>query len=96
MTTHKKLTQLYTRNDQKIRLKEFVSENFEGRTKSVSWLAWQLFETMISLEHSVNFEAIKDETSFKREIMKTIRGLDTDQLEEAIEFEVKNKKEGVA
>ena len=90
MSTSKKLTQLYTTEQQKMRLKEFILDkgHFQGHLKSMSKIVWLMMEVAMSLEEHTDFDKIHDDSTFKRELLRAIEQCSPEELNEIINFNV--------
>lgn len=90
MSTSKKLTQIYTTEKQKVRLKNFIleSDHFEGHMNSMSKITWLMMEFLMSLESKIDFSRIHDDSTFKKQVLAALEKCDDDEKQKIVDFNV--------
>lgn len=79
---YQKLIQVYATAEQKAALKEFVEGKFtsSNRMNKMSRVLMMLAEIMVAAEEEIDFDSVRDETTFKKAITEAIKSTDTEEI----------------
>lgn len=86
------LMQVYVKPENKEVFSRFVKENFDGRLKSMSWQIWQLMELYLGTSSKLEVDLIQDEYSFRDQLVKTIRELSPEEVNNLLTYRPEHNK----